>query len=80
MRLDVHVLAGTRVFVTKQMALFGEYKYNHTTVPADEFKANYNAHFIVFGVAFLNTLLRARVYGPSALDVDRHIVELGYSF
>ena len=52
LRLGVNVLAGTRVFVTNQMALFGEYKYNHTTFPADDFKANYNAHFIVFGVGW----------------------------
>jgi opacity protein-like surface antigen len=30
-RPGLNVLAGTRVFVTEQMSLFGEYKYNHST-------------------------------------------------
>lgn len=33
-RPGLNVLAGTRVFITEQMALFGEYKYNHTSFPA----------------------------------------------
>jgi opacity protein-like surface antigen len=40
------------VFVTKQMALFGEYKYNHTSFPGGDFNAHYNAHFVVFGVGY----------------------------
>ena len=51
-RPGLNVLAGTRVFVTKQMALFGEYKYNHANFPGGDFKANYNAHFVVFGVGY----------------------------
>lgn len=51
-RPGVNVLAGTRVFVTKQMALFGEYKYNHSSFPDGDFKADYNAHFFVFGVGY----------------------------
>jgi hypothetical protein len=51
-RPGLNVLAGTRVFVTKQMALFGEYKYNHTSFPGDGFKADYHAHFVVFGVGY----------------------------
>ncbi len=51
-RPGLNVLAGTRVFVTKQMALFGEDKYNHTSFPGGDFKANYNAHFVVFGVGY----------------------------
>ncbi len=51
-RSGLNVLAGTRVFVTKQMAFFGEYKYNHTSFPGGDFKANYTAHFVVFGVGY----------------------------
>jgi len=51
-RPGLNVLAGTRVFVTKQMALFGEYKYNHTSFPGGDFNADYNAHFVVFGVGY----------------------------
>jgi len=51
-RLGLNVLAGTRVFVTKQLALFGEYKFNHTSVPNPEIKANYDAHFVLFGVGW----------------------------
>ena len=51
-RPGLNVLAGTRMFVTEQMALFGEYKYNHSSFPGGDFKANYNAHFVVFGVGY----------------------------
>jgi opacity protein-like surface antigen len=51
-RPGLNVLAGTRVLVTEQMALFGEYKYNHTSFPGGDFNANYNAHFVVFGVGY----------------------------
>jgi opacity protein-like surface antigen len=51
-RPGLNVLAGTRVFVTKQMALFGEYKYNHASFPGGDFNANYTAHFVVFGVGY----------------------------
>ena len=51
-RPGLNVLAGTRLFVTQQMALFGEYKYNHASFPGEDFKANYNAHFLVFGVGY----------------------------
>jgi opacity protein-like surface antigen len=51
-RPGLNVLAGTRVLVTPQMALFGEYKYNHASSPGGDFKANYNAHFVVFGVSY----------------------------
>lgn len=51
-RPGLNVLAGTRVFVTKQMAVFGEYKYNHTSFPVEGATANYNAHFAVFGVGW----------------------------
>jgi opacity protein-like surface antigen len=51
-RAGLNVLAGTRVFVTKQVALFGEYKYNHTSFPGGDFTANYQAHFVVFGVGW----------------------------
>ena len=51
-RPGVNVLAGMRVLVTQQMALFGEYKYNHASFPGGDFKANYNAHSIVFGVGY----------------------------
>lgn len=55
-RPGLNVLAGARVFLTPQVALFGEYKYNHTyyhaTFPGENFKANYNAHFVVFGIGF----------------------------
>ena len=51
-RPGLNVLAGTRVFVTKQMALFGEYKYNHTSFPGGDFNASYNAHLVVFGVGY----------------------------
>lgn len=51
-RPGLNVRAGTRVFVTQQMALFGEYKYNHTSFPGEDFKANYTAHFVVFGVGY----------------------------
>lgn len=51
-RPGLNVLAGTRVFVTQQLALFGEYKYNHTSFPGGDFKANYDAHFVVFGVGY----------------------------
>ena len=52
LRPGLNVLAGTRVFVTKQMAFFGEYKYNHASFPGGNFDANYNAHFAVFGVGY----------------------------
>ena len=51
-RPGVNVLAGTRAFVTKQVAVFGEYKYNHTSYPGGDFRASYNAHFAVFGVEY----------------------------
>lgn len=51
-RPGLNVLAGTRVLITKQMALFGEYKYNHSSFPGGDFNANYNAHFVVFGVGY----------------------------
>ncbi len=51
-RPGLNVLAGTRVLVTEQMALFGEYKYNHSSFPGGDFNANYNAHFVVFGVGY----------------------------
>jgi len=51
-REGLNVLAGVRVLVTHQMAVFGEYKYNHTSFPGGDFKANYNAHFAVFGVGY----------------------------
>ncbi len=55
LRPGINVLAGTRLFVTRQIALFGEYKYNHSSFPSSAgglLKADYNAHFVVFGVGF----------------------------
>ena len=51
-RPGLNVLAGTRVLVTPQIALFGEYKYNHTSFPGGDFQAHYTAHFVVFGVGY----------------------------
>jgi len=51
-RPGLNVLAGTRVFITQQMALFGEYKYNHSSFPGGDFQAHYTAHFVVFGVGY----------------------------
>ncbi len=51
-RPGLNVLAGMRVFVTKQIAVFGEYKYNHASALVEGFKANYDAHFGVFGVGW----------------------------
>jgi opacity protein-like surface antigen len=51
-RPGLNVLAGTRVFVTRHMALFGEYKYNHTSFPGGDFQAHYTAHFVVLGVGY----------------------------
>ncbi len=51
-RPGLNVLAGTRVFVTRRLALFGEYKYNHTSFAAGDFKADYNAHFVVLGMGY----------------------------
>ena len=51
-RPGLNVLAGTRVFLTEQMALFGEYKYNHASFPGGDFQAHYTAHFVVFGVGY----------------------------
>jgi opacity protein-like surface antigen len=51
-RPGLNVLAGMRVFVTKQIAVFGEYKYNHSGEGGEGFKADYHAHFGVFGVGW----------------------------
>ncbi len=57
-REGLNVLAGVRVFPMQHTAVFAEYKYNRTSQPGlggvllDDFKADYNAHFAVFGVGY----------------------------
>lgn len=58
-RPGLNVLAGTKYFLTKNIALFGEYKFNHaslsfdaTKAPNEALQANYNAHLLAFGVGY----------------------------
>lgn len=52
-RAGLNILGGVRVLVTQQIAVFGEYKYNHSSFPAGgDVTANYNAHFAVFGMGY----------------------------
>lgn len=58
-RPGLNVLAGANYFLTKNIALFGEYKFNHaslsfnvTGAPNEAVKANYNAHLLAFGVGY----------------------------
>ena len=45
--------AGVRFFVTGRVALFTEWKYNHSRISFDSLpNANYNAHHWMFGVAY----------------------------
>jgi opacity protein-like surface antigen len=49
-----NVLAGSRFFLTKHLALFGEYKYNRSSFDFGNnvlFKADYSAHNLVAGVS-----------------------------
>jgi len=50
----LNALAGSRFFFTKQVAIFGEYKYNSTTFDFGNnvlFKADYSAHNFVGGIS-----------------------------
>lgn len=53
-RPGLNVLAGMRGFMTKHIAVFGEYKFNQANfLPfGGGFKADYSAHFVVFGVGY----------------------------
>ncbi|HXF92474.1 MAG TPA: outer membrane beta-barrel protein [Nitrospiraceae bacterium] len=53
-RPGLNVLAGVRGFMTKHIAAFGEYKFNQASfLPFfGGLKADYNAHFVVFGVGY----------------------------
>lgn len=49
-----NILAGSRFFLTKNLALFGEYKYNKSSFDFGNnvlFKADYSAHNLVAGVS-----------------------------
>ena len=52
--LGLNVLGGVRVFLSKNTAVFVEYKHNRATFKFDELllKADYSAHHVVFGVGF----------------------------
>ncbi len=52
--LGLNVLGGVRVFLSKNIAWFLEYKYNRVTFKFDELlvKTDYSAHHVVFGVGF----------------------------
>ncbi len=52
--LGLNALAGVRVFLSKNTAVFVEYKYNRATFEFDELllKADYSAHNAAFGVGF----------------------------
>jgi len=51
----LNALAGVRYFLTKHVALFGEYKYNRASFQFEgnaQFKADYSASNIVGGISF----------------------------
>jgi opacity protein-like surface antigen len=55
----LNILAGARYLLTKNLGLFGEYKFNHahfsfdvTGVPGAVLEADYNAHILAFGVSY----------------------------
>jgi opacity protein-like surface antigen len=54
----LNVLAGLRVLLTDHVAIFGEWKFNHTRFSFDgqgnapPFDATYNAHHTLFGVGY----------------------------
>jgi opacity protein-like surface antigen len=58
-RPGLNVLAGARYFLTKNVGLFGEYKFNHANFSFDvtgvsnaAVEADYNAHILAFGIGY----------------------------
>ncbi len=45
-----NLFAGARYVLTEQSALFGEFKYNRTTLRFSDIRGNYDAQLFVFGV------------------------------
>ena len=51
--IGLNTQVGVRFFVTGRMALFTEWKYNHSRISFDSLpNANYNAHHWMFGVSY----------------------------
>jgi opacity protein-like surface antigen len=51
--IGLNTQVGLRFFVTGRVALFTEWKYNHSRISFDSLpNANYNAHHWMFGVAY----------------------------
>jgi opacity protein-like surface antigen len=49
--LGVNLIAGARYFVTPQLALFGEFKYNRATLRTDTVQGDYSSQIFVFGLS-----------------------------
>lgn len=47
----VNLIAGARYFVTPQMALFGEFKYDRGTIKFDGIEGKYSSQTFVFGIS-----------------------------
>jgi hypothetical protein len=51
-----NAFAGARFFLTKQVAFFGEYKFNHARFSLSDgtsgFRGDYNAHMAIAGISF----------------------------
>jgi opacity protein-like surface antigen len=48
--LGVNLIAGARYFLTPQIALFGEFKYNHATIRSEGLQGDYSAQLFAFGI------------------------------
>ena len=49
--IGINLIAGARYFVTPNVALFGEFKYNRSTIHFPGLEGDYSAQLFVFGVS-----------------------------
>jgi opacity protein-like surface antigen len=48
--LGINLIAGARYFVTPQMALFGEFKYNRAMIRSEGVEGDYSSQLFAFGI------------------------------
>ena len=48
--LGINLIAGARYFVTPEMALFGEFKYNRAMIRSQGLEGDYSAQLFAFGI------------------------------
>ena len=48
--LGLNLIAGARYFVTPQMALFGEFKYNRAMIRSEGIEGDYSSQLFAFGI------------------------------